>query len=62
MYTLVRYSEIGLKGDYARKRMENILKRNILKALESNGCRAEIHSERGRIFVESDGPESVVNF
>ncbi|MCW6169033.1 MAG: THUMP domain-containing protein [Thermoplasmatales archaeon] len=62
MYTLVRYSEIGLKGDYARKRMENLLKRNIAKSLESNGCGASIHSERGRIFVESDGPENKVNF
>jgi len=55
MLTLVRYSEIGLKGDYARKRMESLLRRNIMEAIESKGETAEIRNERGRIYVSFAG-------
>ncbi len=62
MLILVRYSEIGLKGDYARRRMEQILRRNILNAIKSCGETASIRGERGRIYVDSDGSVDHLDF
>lgn len=49
---LVRYSEIGLKGDRTRSAMERMLIRNIITALRSSGIDAEPIRENGRIFID----------
>lgn len=54
---IVRYSEIGLKGEKARQRMEQLLMRNIKKGLDKAGATAEVKKGFGRIYIleESDG-------
>ncbi|HLH86275.1 MAG TPA: tRNA uracil 4-sulfurtransferase ThiI [Thermoplasmataceae archaeon] len=48
---LVRYSEIGLKGQKARRRMEAKLKANILEVAERRGVTANVSIGNGRLFV-----------
>ncbi len=50
---IVRYGEISVKGPSTRKRMENLLVRNIRDALSSNNCSGyRVRKERGRIYIE----------
>lgn len=49
---IVRYSEIGLKGNRARSRMINALKQNIAEGLSRVGEMAEITTEKGRIYLD----------
>ncbi|SMD30625.1 THUMP domain-containing protein [Picrophilus oshimae] len=51
---IVRYSEIGIKGERARRKMEGILSYNIKAALESLNINADVIRTRGRIYVMSD--------
>ncbi|KAA8923413.1 THUMP domain-containing protein [Thermoplasma sp.] len=55
---MVRYSEIGLKGERERKRMENILMSNITRYYEIGGMRSNCRLMSGHILVdaEDDGP------
>ncbi len=57
---LVRYSEIGLKGHYARSRMENLLVRNISMSLESSAIAHSISKEQGRIYIETSENEKAI--
>ncbi len=49
---IVRYSEIGLKGPRARRRMEGLLRRNISAGLSANGEKCSFRWERGRLFID----------
>ncbi|MCL6090066.1 MAG: THUMP domain-containing protein [Candidatus Thermoplasmatota archaeon] len=48
---IVRYSEVGLKGNRARSMMINKLRSNILDGLDRIGERTDFTTERGRIFL-----------
>lgn len=50
---LIRYSEIGLKGNQTRKNFERILTRNVNINLKKMGIQNEIKNERGRIFLKT---------
>ena len=61
---LVRYSEIGLKGDRTRSAMEKMLIRNILSALRSAGVDAKPVRQNGRIFIDcarGPAPEETIS-
>lgn len=49
---IVRYSEIGLKGQRARKLMESLLRKNILAGLAERGEKCSFRWERGRLFLD----------
>lgn len=51
---IIRYGEISLKSRYVRKKFENILIKNIKKALKKNCIDCKIEKERGRIFLLTD--------
>lgn len=53
MLTLVRYSEIGTKGDN-RSYFEELLARNIMAKLNENSIRANVRREETRLIVESE--------
>ncbi|MEM0129903.1 MAG: THUMP domain-containing protein, partial [Thermoplasmatales archaeon] len=53
MFTLVRYSEIGTKGDN-RGYFEELLRRNIMAKLNENSIRGEVSIEESRLVIESD--------
>ncbi len=48
---IVRYSEVGLKGNRARSMMINKLRSNIMDGLARMEERADFTTERGRIFL-----------
>ncbi|MEM0380375.1 MAG: tRNA uracil 4-sulfurtransferase ThiI [Desulfurococcaceae archaeon] len=50
---IVRYGEIGIKGERTRNRMENLLIRNIIDVLKRSRCRLDlkINKSRGRIYL-----------
>jgi thiamine biosynthesis protein ThiI len=50
---IVRYSEIFLKSDFVRKRLQKKLVENIQSGLNKNRIKAKITRERGRIFIEN---------
>ena len=52
MMILVRYGEIGLKGRPVRQQFENILLRNIRRALSTAGIKHGTAKQRGRIYVD----------
>lgn len=58
---IVRYSEIGLKGTKARDHMEQILVRNINKALSSSGIEANVKRSFGRIYITDETNEDDVS-
>jgi len=49
---LIRYSEIGLKSRYVRKRFEELLIADMRKAFRYYGIKHKIKKTWGRIFVE----------
>lgn len=51
---LVRYGETGLKSDPVRRRFENILAENIVRAHKLEGVSCIVEKQRGRLFVSSD--------
>jgi len=53
VFTLVRYSEIGTKGDN-RGYFEELLRRNIMAKLNENSIRAEVDIEESRLIVNSE--------
>lgn len=48
---IVRYSEVGLKGNRARSMMVGRLKNNISQGLKRMNTSARITSERGRLYI-----------
>ncbi|WP_297214780.1 THUMP domain-containing protein [Thermoplasma sp.] len=54
---IVRYSEIGLKGDKERKRMENILIKNINSYYRIKGWNADCRIMSGHILVEAENDD-----
>lgn len=50
---IIRYGEIGIKAERARKRFERQLVRNITRALVSKAIEHEFSFDRGRIFLYS---------
>ncbi|MGC8644648.1 MAG: tRNA uracil 4-sulfurtransferase ThiI [Thermoplasmata archaeon] len=54
MFTLVRYSEIGTKGDN-RGYFEELLRRNIMAKMNERSVRGEVSIEESRLIVESEG-------
>lgn len=59
---IVRYSEVGLKGNRARSRMVNLLKGNITEGLHRLGLEAKVTTEKGRIYLSDYSDEdSVMN-
>lgn len=52
---IVRYSEVGLKGNRARSMMVSRLKRNITEGLTRAGDSGRITTERGRIYLSGYG-------
>ncbi|MEF8880162.1 MAG: THUMP domain-containing protein [Candidatus Thermoplasmatota archaeon] len=57
---LVRYSELGLKARYTRRKFEDILVENIKNALKSKHIESRIKKERGRIYVYTDETEKSI--
>ena len=57
---LVRYSEIGLKGQKTRKDMETRLVRNIKISHKMMGLEVDVKAERGRIFAYSNDRNSSI--
>ncbi|MEM0128490.1 MAG: tRNA uracil 4-sulfurtransferase ThiI [Thermoplasmatales archaeon] len=55
MFTLVRYSEIGTKGDN-RGYFEELLRRNIMAKLNENSIWGEVGIEESRLVIESHEP------
>jgi len=55
---LVRYGEIGLKSNSVRRRFERSLEENIENAFLAAKSQCRIESERGRIYVSIDDPDS----
>jgi thiamine biosynthesis protein ThiI len=55
MKSVVRYSEIGLKGSQTRRSMEKVLKSNIKSCVG----KVDIWSGLGRIIVDTDDAESI---
>lgn len=56
---LLRYGEIGLKGRHVQGQMKRRLRRNALGLLADRDPGAEMSEKEGRLFVETDHPESV---
>ncbi|EWG06592.1 MAG: tRNA s(4)U8 sulfurtransferase [Candidatus Aramenus sulfurataquae] len=52
---IVRYSEVGIKGDFTRRKMERLLINNLLASAKRKGCGkvGVVHGE-GRIFLYGD--------
>lgn len=50
---VVRYGEIFLKGEYVRKRFEDLLIKNIKKRLQKTGIEFRIYRSRHRIYLET---------
>lgn len=57
MLTLVRYSEIGTKGDN-RNYFEELLARNIMAKLNESSIKGKVRREETRLIVESEGSVS----
>lgn len=57
---IVRYSEIGLKGARARRRMESLLRRNISAGLSASGEKCGFRWERGRLFLDGYSNSAVL--
>ena len=55
---LIRYSEIGLKGHWARASMEKLLVRNLSRSLKAATVPAEAVRINGRFFVECERSEA----
>ncbi len=51
---IIRYSEIGLKGEKSRRQMENILIQNIKSELERYNIFPEFKKSDGRIYIFTD--------
>jgi thiamine biosynthesis protein ThiI len=57
---ILRYSEVGLKGNRARRMMEDKLRHNVREGLRRVDEVCSISSEKGRIFLDNYGdPEKV---
>ncbi len=54
---IVRYSEIGLKGDKTRRNMEQILINNILSCSKSHNIDLKYSKTDGRIFLYTDNDD-----
>lgn len=54
MLTLIRYSEIGTKGDN-RHYFEELLARNVMAKLNENSIRGRVRPEESRLIAETDG-------
>jgi len=54
---LIRYSEIGLKSRYVRKKFEEMLISDMRKAFRYYGIKHRVRKTWGRIFVEVDNFE-----
>ena len=57
---LVRYGEIGLKGRPVRQQFENILLRNIHRALSTAGIQHTTAKQRGRIYVDVEDEDGAI--
>ncbi len=55
---IIRYSEIAVKGHRTRKRMEDLLIKNIEEALRSKGLKGEVVKGFGRIIIREPKPSS----
>jgi thiamine biosynthesis protein ThiI len=55
---IVRYGELALKSEPTRMRFERCLREDIKSAL--NGLSFELRRERGRIFISTSSPRSVI--
>ena len=53
MLTLVRYSEIGTKGDN-RNYFEELLSRNIMAKLNESSIKGNVRTEESRLIVETE--------
>lgn len=60
MMLLVRYGEIGLKGRPVRQQFENILLRNIRRALSWAGIEHATAKQRGRLYVEAEDDNTAI--
>ncbi|CAI49982.1 ThiI-type thiouridine biosynthesis protein [Natronomonas pharaonis DSM 2160] len=56
--TVVRYGELGVKGQSVRRRMETRLRENIAAALESDGISGSVERRHGRLVVHTTAPEA----
>jgi thiamine biosynthesis protein ThiI len=50
---LIRYSEIGLKGQMVRVRWENRLKDNLMQMLEADGVEALVEKGQARLYISA---------
>jgi len=57
---LIRYSEIGLKSRYVRRKFEELLIADIKKALSYYGIKNKIKRTWGRIFIELSDFEKAI--
>ena len=51
---IVRYSEIFLKSDFVRNRLQKKLVENIKNGIKRKEIEAKVTRERGRIFIETE--------
>ena len=58
MLILIRYGEIALKSRPVRRRMEQLLARNIRLALEKRSISGAVSVSYGRLFLETPSPEA----
>ncbi|WP_069807672.1 tRNA uracil 4-sulfurtransferase ThiI [Vulcanisaeta thermophila] len=49
---LIGYGEVAIKGPGTRRRMENLLMRNIMEGLKKAGIEARVSRSQGRLLVE----------
>ncbi len=55
---LLRYGEMGLKGRHVRGQMMRRLRENVLRLLGDKDGGGRVSEEEGRLFVESDDPDT----
>lgn len=60
MMLLVRYGEIGLKGRPVRQQFENILLRNIRRALSWASIEHATAKQQGRLYVETEDDDTTI--
>ena len=56
--TVVRYGELGVKGQSVRRRMEARLRENLAAALESDGISGSVERRHGRLVVHTTASEA----
>ena len=57
---LIRYSEIGLKSDPVRRKLEKHLRMNIIDMLSQDGVEALVTIRNSRLYVETDRTDDAV--